>query len=93
MGEAADGTGGDFDDLLEEQAAYYRARAPVYDDWWEGRETNVGPTRCERLGSPSGRVSKPISASGAQAWPAPPCSNWPPAPATSLASRRAARRD
>jgi hypothetical protein len=36
MGEAAGGTGGDFDELLEEQAAYYRARAPVYDDWWEG---------------------------------------------------------
>src|SRR5947199_3585910 len=40
MGEAADGTGGDFDEFLEEQAAYYRARAPVYDDWWEGRDTN-----------------------------------------------------
>src|SRR5436190_10748527 len=39
MGEAADGTGGDFDDVLEEQVAYYRARAPVYDDWWEGRDT------------------------------------------------------
>jgi demethylmenaquinone methyltransferase/2-methoxy-6-polyprenyl-1,4-benzoquinol methylase len=24
-------------DLLEEQVAYYRARAPVYDDWWEAR--------------------------------------------------------
>jgi ubiquinone/menaquinone biosynthesis C-methylase UbiE len=40
MGEAADWTGGDLDELLEEQAAYYRARAPVYDDWWEGRDTN-----------------------------------------------------
>jgi hypothetical protein len=40
MGEVADGTGGDLDELLEEQAAYYRARAPVYDDWWEGRDTN-----------------------------------------------------
>ncbi len=39
MGEAA-GTRGDFDELLEEQAAYYRARAPVYDDWWEGRGTD-----------------------------------------------------
>ena len=39
MGEAAEGPGGDFDELLEEQAAYYRARAPVYDDWWEGRDT------------------------------------------------------
>ncbi|MFP3899933.1 MAG: class I SAM-dependent methyltransferase [Acidimicrobiia bacterium] len=25
------------DELLDEQVAYYRARAPVYDDWWEGR--------------------------------------------------------
>ncbi len=40
MGEAADGTLGDVDELLEEQAAYYRARAPVYDDWWEGRGTD-----------------------------------------------------
>ena len=39
MSEAADGTGGDLDELLAEQAAYYRARAPVYDDWWEGRDT------------------------------------------------------
>src|SRR6266536_568566 len=39
MSEAADGTGGDLDELLEEQAAYYRARAPVYDDWWEGGDT------------------------------------------------------
>jgi demethylmenaquinone methyltransferase/2-methoxy-6-polyprenyl-1,4-benzoquinol methylase len=25
------------DELLNDQAAYYRARAPVYDDWWEAR--------------------------------------------------------
>jgi SAM-dependent methyltransferase len=24
------------DQLLAEQVAYYRARAPIYDDWWEG---------------------------------------------------------
>ncbi len=23
------------DELLGEQAAYYRARAPEYDDWWQ----------------------------------------------------------
>ena len=40
MGEPADGALGDFDELLAEQAAYYRARAPVYDDWWEGRGTD-----------------------------------------------------
>lgn len=27
------------DDLLHEQVAYYRARAPWYDDWWEGRDS------------------------------------------------------
>jgi SAM-dependent methyltransferase len=27
-------------DLLQEQLAYYRARAPVYDDWWEARGTD-----------------------------------------------------
>ncbi|MBW3557854.1 MAG: class I SAM-dependent methyltransferase [Actinobacteria bacterium] len=25
------------DDLLDEQRAFYRARAPRYDDWWQGR--------------------------------------------------------
>jgi demethylmenaquinone methyltransferase/2-methoxy-6-polyprenyl-1,4-benzoquinol methylase len=25
------------EDILAEQVAYYRARAPVYDDWWESR--------------------------------------------------------
>ena len=25
------------DDLLEEQRAFYRARAPRYDEWWQGR--------------------------------------------------------
>ncbi len=25
------------DDLLEEQRAFYRARAPEYDEWWQGR--------------------------------------------------------
>ena len=40
MGEPADGALGDFDELLAEQAAYYRARAPVYDDWWAGRGTD-----------------------------------------------------
>ena len=25
------------EELLTEQITYYRARAPVYDDWWEGR--------------------------------------------------------
>jgi len=25
------------DQLLAEQVAYYRARAPIYDDWWEGQ--------------------------------------------------------
>lgn len=27
----------DDDDLLEEQRAFYRARAPEYDEWWQGR--------------------------------------------------------
>jgi SAM-dependent methyltransferase len=27
-------------EVLEEQAAYYRARAPVYDDWWEAHGTD-----------------------------------------------------
>jgi demethylmenaquinone methyltransferase/2-methoxy-6-polyprenyl-1,4-benzoquinol methylase len=27
-------------ELLEEQLAYYRARAPVYDDWWEVQGTD-----------------------------------------------------
>ena len=27
----------DDDDLLEEQRAFYRARAPDYDEWWQGR--------------------------------------------------------
>jgi ubiquinone/menaquinone biosynthesis C-methylase UbiE len=27
-------------ELLTEQVAYYRARAPVYDDWWDGRGTD-----------------------------------------------------
>jgi ubiquinone/menaquinone biosynthesis C-methylase UbiE len=27
-------------EVLEEQLAYYRARAPVYDDWWEARGTD-----------------------------------------------------
>jgi SAM-dependent methyltransferase/GNAT superfamily N-acetyltransferase len=27
-------------ELLGEQIAYYRARAPVYDDWWESRDTD-----------------------------------------------------
>jgi ubiquinone/menaquinone biosynthesis C-methylase UbiE len=26
--------------VLEEQLAYYRARAPLYDDWWEARGTD-----------------------------------------------------
>ena len=30
-------------EVLEEQAAYYRARAPVYDDWWEARGTDPRP--------------------------------------------------
>ena len=30
-------------DVLEEQAAYYRARAPVYDDWWDARGTDPRP--------------------------------------------------
>jgi demethylmenaquinone methyltransferase/2-methoxy-6-polyprenyl-1,4-benzoquinol methylase len=25
------------DDLLEEQRAFYRARAPEYDQWWQRR--------------------------------------------------------
>ena len=29
--------------LLDEQAAYYRARAPDYDDWWEARGTDPRP--------------------------------------------------
>jgi len=28
----------DVDGLLAEQIAYYRARAPEYDDWWERRD-------------------------------------------------------
>jgi SAM-dependent methyltransferase len=27
----------DVDELLSEQISYYRARAPIYDDWWERR--------------------------------------------------------
>jgi SAM-dependent methyltransferase len=27
-------------EVLEEQVAYYRARAPVYDDWWEAQGTD-----------------------------------------------------
>jgi SAM-dependent methyltransferase len=30
-------------ELLTEQAAYYRARAPVYDDWWEARGSDPRP--------------------------------------------------
>jgi demethylmenaquinone methyltransferase/2-methoxy-6-polyprenyl-1,4-benzoquinol methylase len=37
--------GGDTDELLAEQVAYYRARAPEYDDWWfrEGPNWDLGP--------------------------------------------------
>lgn len=39
------------DDLLEEQIAYYRARAPEYDEWWfrQGRYELDGPRRAEWL--------------------------------------------
>ncbi|MGH9014593.1 MAG: class I SAM-dependent methyltransferase [Acidimicrobiia bacterium] len=30
-------------EVLEEQVAYYRARAPVYDDWWEARGSDPRP--------------------------------------------------
>jgi SAM-dependent methyltransferase len=30
-------------DILDEQLAYYRARAPVYDDWWEARGSDPRP--------------------------------------------------
>ena len=30
-------------DLLEEQLAYYRARAPTYDDWWEATGSDPRP--------------------------------------------------
>jgi demethylmenaquinone methyltransferase/2-methoxy-6-polyprenyl-1,4-benzoquinol methylase len=35
----------DVEDLLAEQVAYYQARAPEYDDWWERRGANwdLGP--------------------------------------------------
>jgi hypothetical protein len=28
------------EELLSEQVAYYRARAPIYDDWWEARRSD-----------------------------------------------------
>jgi demethylmenaquinone methyltransferase/2-methoxy-6-polyprenyl-1,4-benzoquinol methylase len=34
---ALDSESMDEDDLLEEQRAFYRARAPEYDDWWQRR--------------------------------------------------------
>ena len=38
----------DADALLEEQIAYYRARAPEYDDWWERRGPyDLGPAFLE----------------------------------------------
>jgi demethylmenaquinone methyltransferase/2-methoxy-6-polyprenyl-1,4-benzoquinol methylase len=34
--------------LLDEQLAYYRARAPVYDDWWDAAGTDPRPEELRR---------------------------------------------
>jgi SAM-dependent methyltransferase len=37
------------DDLLDQQIAYYRARAPEYDDWWFKRGQFVRPAEARRV--------------------------------------------
>jgi demethylmenaquinone methyltransferase/2-methoxy-6-polyprenyl-1,4-benzoquinol methylase len=54
-------------DLLEEQRAFYRARAPEYDEWWQRRgRFDRGPASNEEWHRQIGRVEEALIAFGAR---------------------------
>ncbi len=56
----------DVDDLLAEQIAYYQARAPEYDDWWERRhDFDFGPEFGKAWADDVGRLHAWLGGAGA----------------------------